>query len=99
MMSAYSDQERVLDDGLDEHDGETAELTEEKDPEIAAEVFSEDEIREEAVEPEETGAALSSIQQYLHEIGSVPLLSREREIKLAMQIERAPSAPPGPRTG
>ncbi len=39
-------------------------------------------------EREEAGANLNSIQQYLHDIGSVPLLSLEREIALAMQMER-----------
>ncbi|MBM4264829.1 MAG: sigma-70 family RNA polymerase sigma factor [Deltaproteobacteria bacterium] len=54
-----------------------------------------DEI-EEPREPEpergETGFGLSSIQQYLREIGTVPLLSREREIALAKQIEQARQA-------
>ncbi|HXK30779.1 MAG TPA: sigma-70 factor domain-containing protein, partial [Candidatus Binatia bacterium] len=43
---------------------------------------------DQGAEREETGANLNSIQQYLHDIGSVPLLSREREIALAMQMER-----------
>jgi RNA polymerase primary sigma factor len=30
----------------------------------------------------------SSVQQYLHDIGSVPLLTREREIEIAMRIEK-----------
>jgi RNA polymerase primary sigma factor len=84
---SYSDTERAMDDNFEEHESEGGELPE-KDPEIAAEAYSDEEPREEPVEPEEAGAALSSIQQYLHEIGSVPLLSREREIQLAMQIER-----------
>jgi hypothetical protein len=44
---------------------------------------------QEAEEPDEITASASSIQQYLHEIGAIPLLSREREVELAMQIERA----------
>lgn len=42
------------------------------------------------VEPEikESDFALSSVQQYLRDIGSVGLLTREREIALAMSIER-----------
>jgi RNA polymerase primary sigma factor len=47
------------------------------------------EAEEESAEPDETSASASSIQQYLHEIGAIPLLSREREVELAMQIERA----------
>ena len=40
-------------------------------------------------EPEvkESDFAMSSVQQYLRDIGAVPLLSREREIELAMRIE------------
>jgi RNA polymerase primary sigma factor len=50
-----------------------------------------DELLEEPPEPvgkEETGIAFSSTQQYLNEIGTVPLLSREREVALAIEIER-----------
>ena len=43
---------------------------------------------EQPAEREEAGANLNNIQQYLHDIGSVALLSREREIELAMQMER-----------
>jgi len=44
----------------------------------------------EEVEPEtkESDFALSSVQQYLHDIGTVALLTREREIELAMSIEK-----------
>jgi hypothetical protein len=60
-----------------------------KDPEIEEESESEEEaLTEEAAEVDEITPALSSIQQYLHDIGSVPLLNREREIELAMTIER-----------
>lgn len=46
------------------------------------------EIPDHEPDREETGFGLSSIQQYLRDIGTVPLLSREREIALAMQIEK-----------
>jgi RNA polymerase primary sigma factor len=82
-MSLHSDTERVMEDEFQEHEAEL----QEKDPESVAEVYVDEEPKEE-IEPEDAGAALSSIQQYLHEIGSVPLLSREREIELAKQIER-----------
>jgi RNA polymerase primary sigma factor len=60
-----------------------------KDPEIEEEIESGDEVlTDETAEVEEITPALSSIQQYLHDIGSVPLLNREREIELAMTIER-----------
>jgi RNA polymerase primary sigma factor len=61
----------------------------EKEPELAAELLSEEETtEEEPAEREESSGISSSVQQYLHEIGSVPLLSREREVELAMQMER-----------
>ncbi|MGZ8496257.1 MAG: sigma-70 factor domain-containing protein, partial [Candidatus Binatia bacterium] len=48
-------------------------------------------INETGAEPEpevkESDFAMSSVQQYLRDIGAVPLLSREREIELAMRIE------------
>lgn len=49
---------------------------------------SDESQEEEAPEREEADTNFSSVQQYLHEIGSVPLLSRERETELAMQMER-----------
>jgi hypothetical protein len=39
-------------------------------------------------ETKESDFALSSVQQYLRDIGSVHLLTREREIELAMAIEK-----------
>ena len=60
----------------------------EKETDLAAELLSEDEAaEEEPAEREESSGASSSVQQYLHEIGSVPLLSREREVELAIQME------------
>jgi RNA polymerase primary sigma factor len=43
---------------------------------------------DEAEVKEESVFALSSVQQYLRDIGSVSLLSRDREIELAMRIEQ-----------
>src|SRR5690242_5004422 len=40
-------------------------------------------------EQESSDASLSSVPQYLQDIGSVPLLSREREIDLAKEVESA----------
>ena len=44
---------------------------------------------EEEQEQEASDNSLSSVQQYLQDIGSVPLLSREREIELAKEVESA----------
>jgi RNA polymerase primary sigma factor len=86
-MSLQSDIERVMEDEIQEQDGEGGELREKDTDELVSDTYVDEEPKEE-IEPEDAGTALSSIQQYLHEIGSVPLLSREREIELAMQIER-----------
>lgn len=82
-MISELDSERAM--GNIEENEDLGELAE-KDAEVFA--VDEAEAEEEPAEREEAEAGLSSIQQYLHEIGSVALLSREREIELAMQMER-----------
>jgi RNA polymerase primary sigma factor len=61
----------------------------EKETAFGTELLADEGVEEEPAEREETSGGSSSVQQYLHEIGSVPLLSREREIELAMQMETA----------
>ena len=83
-MSAHFDIEKTMDENSDTREVDSDELTD------AEAELTEDETRvespeEEQTEREEAGASLSSVQQYLHEIGSVPLLNREREIELAKQ--------------
>jgi RNA polymerase primary sigma factor len=86
-MSVNLDIEKGVDEG-DRHDAELDALND-KEPELMGDLESSDESQEEeAAEREETDTNFSSVQQYLHEIGSVPLLSRERETELAMQMER-----------
>jgi len=82
-MSSNFDTERDL-----ERDFEESELNissfEEHEPDLEAA----DEA-DETDEPEkESGVELGSVQQYLRDIGSVPLLTREREVELAMQVEQ-----------
>src|SRR5262245_58965067 len=87
-MSANMDIEKTVDEVGDSREIELDTLNE-KEPEFAADVDSSDESQEEEpAERDETGANFSSVQQYLHEIGSVALLNRERETQLAMQMER-----------
>ena len=90
-MSLELDSERIMDDSIEDNNSDLGDLAE-KDTELSSgEAYAADDsegAEEEPAEPEEAEANLSSIQQYLHEIGSVPLLSREREIELAMQMER-----------
>jgi RNA polymerase primary sigma factor len=87
-MSANLDIERSTDADANTDETELETLND-KEPEFVGDVDSSDESQEEAnADRDEPGASLSSVQQYLHEIGSVPLLSRERETELAIQMER-----------
>ena len=87
-MSTNLDIERSADEIADSHESELDPLND-KEPEFAGDADSSDESQEEEpAERDEVGANFSSVQQYLHEIGSVALLSRERETQLAMQMER-----------
>jgi RNA polymerase primary sigma factor len=91
-MSVNVDIERAVKEDAGTREPELDGLNEnEKDVELGAvdAVDSSDETQEEThAESEETGANFSSVQQYLHEIGSVALLSRQRETELAMEMER-----------
>jgi RNA polymerase primary sigma factor len=87
-MSVNLDIETTVDENTDTRETELDELND-KEPEFLGEADSSDESEDEApADREELGASHSSIQQYLHEIGSVALLSREKETELAMQMER-----------
>ena len=80
-MSTNLDIERSADEIADSHESELDPLND-KEPEFAGDADSSDESQEdEPAEREEVGANFSSVQQYLHEIGSVALLSRERETR------------------
>jgi RNA polymerase primary sigma factor len=89
-MSFEVDNEKPIDDNIEDNNSDLGDLEKETDL-SASEVYTADDseaAEEESGERDEAEAGLSSIQQYLHEIGSVALLSREREIELAMQMER-----------
>jgi RNA polymerase primary sigma factor len=87
-MSVNLDIERAVDENTDTHEPEL-DVMSGKEAELTVEVDPGDEAQEEPhTEPDDVGANFSSVQQYLHEIGSVALLSRERETELAMQMER-----------
>ena len=87
-MSVNLDIEKSADETEDNSETELDTLNE-KEPEFVNDTDSSDESREEEpAEREEVGANFSSVQQYLHDIGSVALLSRQRETELAMQMER-----------
>ncbi len=57
-----------------------------EDSGFAAEALASNENEEES-EPKESVFALTSVQQYLRDIGAITLLTREREIELAKRIE------------
>ena len=84
------DTERTITDDFENHG---LEVTQDQDPETSTEVENTEELadadEEEEAKPELSDASLGSVQQYLHDIGSVPLLSREREVELAKEIETA----------
>ncbi|HXG52571.1 MAG TPA: sigma-70 family RNA polymerase sigma factor [candidate division Zixibacteria bacterium] len=58
-----------------------------KEPFFDADIAAEEELAEEELKEEEGAGGIDSVQAYLREIGTVPLLSREREVELAMAIE------------
>lgn len=79
--------ERNTEEPIQEQEVELDEL-EEKELELEPGVSASEEREEESEdERREAGGVGDPIMTYLREIGSVPLLSREREIELAMQIE------------
>jgi RNA polymerase primary sigma factor len=83
------DTERTLNEDFENQDLGVTQI-QEPDPETTTEVESRDEFAdEEESKPETSDASLGSVQQYLHDIGSVPLLTREREVELAKEIEAA----------
>ncbi|MBM2802224.1 MAG: polymerase sigma factor [Deltaproteobacteria bacterium] len=76
------DTERAMEENHDNHDFPNMEIQE---PEIGFSAAPSDEVEPET---KESDFALSSVQQYLRDIGTVGLLTREREIALAMTIEK-----------
>ena len=83
------DTERNLNEDFENQDLGVTQI-QEPDTETSSEVESSDEFTdEEESKPEISDASLGSVQQYLHDIGSVPLLTREREVELAKEIETA----------
>jgi RNA polymerase primary sigma factor len=79
---------RVNDSAFDPHEFESGEFGDnaEATGELAAGEEAEEEIEQTDVE---SGGTNDPISTYLHEIGSVRLLSREREVELAKEIKSA----------
>src|ERR1044071_3731125 len=92
IMSPPFDAERETNEDLRNEDIGVGALPE-HDQEFTAPVdavdASEEGANEEEVDQEKDDTSFSSVQQYLQDIGSVRLLSREREIELAKEVESA----------
>jgi RNA polymerase primary sigma factor len=92
IMSPPFDAERETNEDLRNEDIGVGVLPE-HDQEFTAPVdavdASEEGANEEEVDQEKDDTSFSSVQQYLQDIGSVRLLSREREIELAKEVESA----------
>ena len=86
-MSVDIENEKFLDEDIlrDQVQLEDAEDTQ---LDLGPEAVEDTDEEEEKTEVETAAGASDPITTYLREIGSVPLLTREREIELAMQIER-----------
>jgi RNA polymerase primary sigma factor len=82
------DTERNIAEAFDNQDLGVAQI-QDQESEIATEAESADEFSEDEDAKQDSDTSLGSVQQYLHDIGSVPLLSREREVELAKEIETA----------
>jgi RNA polymerase primary sigma factor len=84
-MSAYINSETETSKLVPNEGGLQSEF-EEQDIDSGTEIALGEDLQEEEIE--EPSASLDSTTQYLRDIGSIPLLSREREVELAIEIER-----------
>ena len=83
-----SDRDRTINEQVQDHEVVLDHL-DDKESAFGGDIDSTGESQEDQpAEREEAGANLNNIQQYLHDIGKVPLLTRQREIELAMQMEQ-----------
>ena len=80
------DVENLMEDKNTTADFSHLEINGGDDADFAAEALGANENEEES-EPKESVFALTSVQQYLRDIGAIALLTREREIELAKRIE------------
>ncbi len=85
---------RSNDELLEIEKEESEELeTDEQELELESDVATAGEhVGEAETQPEEKGLTVDPITTYLHEIGSIPLLSREREVELARKMDLGKNA-------
>ena len=92
-MSPRFDTEREMNENNENFEGRELGVAslEDQDQDSAADIEPVDDTEDdEESEPAGSDIALGSVQQYLRDIGSVALLTREREVELAMrEIGRA----------
>jgi RNA polymerase primary sigma factor len=89
-MAPPFDNERALNEDVNGFELAETPFQQEGEQELSGEIYPAPEADEESEnEQERSDASLGSVQQYLHDIGSVALLSREREIELAKEVESA----------
>jgi RNA polymerase primary sigma factor len=88
-MSPPFDNDRAMEEELGNQDLDRTPFQDQEDFSTSPEATEEPDTDEEEVEPEKADISLGSVQQYLQDIGSVRLLSREREIELAKEVESA----------
>lgn len=87
-MSQQFDTEREMEENFEDRDLSVASL-EDQEQDIASDTDAADDSEgTDDAEPVGSDIALGSVQQYLRDIGSVTLLTREREVELAMRIEQ-----------
>jgi RNA polymerase primary sigma factor len=93
-MRTDSDTNRPSDELLDIEKDESEELeADEGELELESDVATaEEHAGDGEVQPEEKGLTVDPITTYLHEIGSIPLLSREREVELARKMDLGKNA-------
>jgi RNA polymerase primary sigma factor len=93
-MRTDSDTNRPNDELLDIEKDESEELeADEGELELESDVATaEEHAGDGEVQPEEKGLTVDPITTYLHEIGSIPLLSREREVELARKMDLGKNA-------
>jgi RNA polymerase primary sigma factor len=88
-MSPPFDTEKAMDEDLANREFGVVEY-QDQTQEYAGEIdLVEESADSEEAEPEKPDTVYSSVQQYLQDIGSVQLLTREREVELAKEVESA----------
>src|SRR5262245_9878629 len=91
-MTPPFDNEKAMDEDFSEDPFGTVSVqdhNEDFNAETEAADDREEREEDENTDQERSDTGFSSVQQYLRDIGSVPLLNREREIELAKAVESA----------